>query len=57
MNSLKCPLCCEIFDNSNRLPLILPKCGHTYCKDCIKKNFKQENQFQCLSDGITYLDT
>ena len=36
MNSLKCPLCCEIFDNDFRLPIILPRCGHTYCKDCLK---------------------
>ena len=31
-----CSLCHAIYDTYYHLPLVLPKCGHTFCQKCIQ---------------------
>ena len=31
-----CTLCLCQFDKEDHLPLMLPKCGHTFCTKCIQ---------------------
>ena len=30
----ECSLCCELYDENKRKPLVLVPCGHTLCKVC-----------------------
>lgn len=47
----KCKLCQKMFDLSAHYPLILPKCGHTVCRLCLKSKIQPEkNQFFICSD-------
>lgn len=32
-NNLDCPICSDLFE----CPIVLPSCGHTFCKSCIIK--------------------
>ncbi len=51
-----CKLCQENFDLNNNQPLILPKCGHTFCFKCIKNLIKQNpKNLVCPEDRINYL--
>lgn len=34
-----CPVCFEEYSESV-IPLVLPKCGHTFCKECIRQSLK-----------------
>ena len=34
---IQCDECKENFNKHNRVPKILPKCGHTLCLQCIKE--------------------
>ena len=54
MNFPKCKVCETTFNLKNFRPLILPKCGHTYCFDCIEKNIKSNNYMICPLDKIDY---
>ena len=38
----ECPICMEIYDPSNKKPLIL-QCGHTLCKQCLLSMGKMAN--------------
>ena len=40
---LKCPICRERYDISNKSPRILP-CHHSFCFACITKCFEKEAQ-------------
>lgn len=37
-DSVLCPICCEIMDLPERMPITLFPCGHTICKSCFEKN-------------------
>ena len=36
MDIPNCKICTNPFDLFDKLPLILPYCGHTYCKACLQ---------------------
>ena len=53
MDLLKCKLCQKSFDNRDNKPLVLPKCGHTFCEECIYRR-TDRNKFTCTLDGSKY---
>jgi hypothetical protein len=54
MNSIKCNLCNQNFNNFEKKPLILPKCGHTFCKTCLEARLKSKERYLCPEDEIEY---
>ena len=38
LEEIQCPLCKEQFSEKNRVPLLLPDCGHSYCEQCIEEH-------------------
>ena len=45
---LNCKICFEVFNTSNRKPIIVMLCGHTFCLECVDKLKKQD--FICPND-------
>ncbi|XP_063595985.1 histone-lysine N-methyltransferase 2D-like [Penaeus indicus] len=47
--ALTCSVCFESYGEGERKPLMLPSCGHTFCKQCVHGIIASENkgQFQC----------
>jgi len=39
---LACEICYHLYNTSDRLPLILKECGHTFCSPCILNQLKKE---------------
>ncbi|CAL4089261.1 unnamed protein product, partial [Meganyctiphanes norvegica] len=35
MEELTCPVCREDYDEGSSVPVVLPLCGHTYCRACL----------------------
>lgn len=35
IEEIKCPLCAEFYDENEKVPLLLPECGHSFCLKCI----------------------
>lgn len=42
-----CPVCFYNFHNTRHLPLLLPNCGHTICKPCLKDIKHKSDKFCC----------
>ena len=42
-----CPICCNHFQYSKNIPLLLPSCGHTICDLCLKSIKDVFSSFQC----------
>lgn len=42
---LNCPICYERFDQAERLPRVIPICGHTLCSFCLVKVLKNSSTF------------
>ena len=38
LEEIQCPLCKQQFNAKDRVPLLLPNCGHSYCLQCIEEN-------------------
>ena len=53
MEITKCKLCGRVFDHLDRKPLVLPKCGHTFCQECIYSRVNND-RFSCPSDLTDY---
>lgn len=34
--AFECGICALVFNNSSRVPIIL-ECGHSFCKDCLRR--------------------
>ena len=43
---LECIICKEFYDIKDRKPLVL-LCGHTFCKQCISKDFLINKKIRC----------
>ncbi|XP_042868337.1 RING finger protein 207-like [Penaeus japonicus] len=52
-SALVCGICLSEFDATLRRPLILPKCGHTYCRICVK-NLAAHGEVTCPSCRCLY---
>ena len=42
-----CPVCFYNYHNTRHTPLLLPSCGHTVCKPCLKDIRDKSNKFCC----------
>lgn len=40
IEEIKCPLCSQIYNESDRMPMLLPDCGHSFCISCITECFE-----------------
>ncbi|XP_018586702.2 zinc-binding protein A33-like [Scleropages formosus] len=40
---LSCPMCCDIY----RDPVVLLKCSHSFCKDCLEKYWEEKSSREC----------
>lgn len=56
MDIPNCKICSDSFNLTTNLPIILPVCGHTFCKKCVgvlwEKNKK--NKIICPEDNKEY---
>jgi len=52
---LTCKLCGNDYNKTDRLPKLLPKCGHTMCSTCILKILTTRSQITCSSCNLTSL--
>ncbi|KAK8404834.1 hypothetical protein O3P69_001434 [Scylla paramamosain] len=41
-----CPLCSELYDEEEYQPVLLPRCGHTFCRPCLT-TIKCKGHFPC----------
>jgi hypothetical protein len=56
MDFPKCKGCEKKFDLKKYQPLILPKCGHTYCSVCISNQINKNGFMICPMDKQSYRD-
>ncbi|KAK8741358.1 hypothetical protein OTU49_002625 [Cherax quadricarinatus] len=47
MEVLTCSVCSEVFDGDVREPVMLPQCGHTFCRPCLLNLQDTEPAFKC----------
>ncbi|XP_071539482.1 uncharacterized protein [Panulirus ornatus] len=47
MEDLICPVCSEEFEGGMREPLVLPQCGHTFCRPCLLNLQDTDPAFKC----------
>ena len=38
LEEIQCTLCRQQYNTKDRVPLLLPNCGHSYCLKCIEEN-------------------
>lgn len=50
IEEIKCPLCAEFYDENEKVPLLLPECGHSFCLKCIINEFEQVKDQQNIYD-------
>ncbi|XP_050715982.1 titin-like isoform X3 [Eriocheir sinensis] len=43
---LLCPMCSELYDEEEQQPILLPRCGHTFCRPCLI-SVKGKGHFPC----------
>ena len=57
MDLPNCKICQSPFDLYDALPIILPVCGHTFCKNCLAKQLKHnKHTIVCPDDSQEYKD-
>ena len=47
---MNCEICFEKFDGDERYPLVMKKCGHSMCKECVDdldKSGGDRKRFKC----------
>jgi RING-type zinc-finger len=50
-NEMMCLMCLEDFDDDgDKLPRMLPECGHSVCSSCIVSRLKQNDPIRCPED-------
>lgn len=54
----KCKICSNKFDSRLHRPIILPKCGHTYCRKCLLQSYAESSYYSitCPEDNKKYED-
>lgn len=53
-DELTCTKCKSMFNTADKLPRLLPECGHTFCAACISALLKSSAPgaaFLCPEDG------
>lgn len=40
IEEITCLLCSEVYNETNKIPILLPDCGHSFCYSCIKDCFE-----------------
>ncbi|CAL4125533.1 unnamed protein product, partial [Meganyctiphanes norvegica] len=48
MEDLQCAVCSEDYEASTREPVMLPSCGHTFCRPCLA-NLESNGPLDCPS--------
>lgn len=51
--ALDCPICLESYNLVDKLPKILPECGHTICRKCLTKFLQDESTKRCPFDNLS----
>ena len=51
LEEIKCPICSNTFNEKERLPILLPSCGHSYCLSCLRD--EQHNTSSEEEDDLT----
>ncbi|XP_068247550.1 uncharacterized protein [Palaemon carinicauda] len=54
--ALTCGICQSAFDSGHRRPIILPRCGHTFCRICIKE-LSARGDIMCPFCRVKYPNT
>ena len=49
IEEIKCPLCAYLYDEADRIPILLPDCGHSFCRGCIQDCFDLMKQDHALA--------
>ncbi len=44
---IECDKCGDEFNHSNKIPKLLPKCGHTICLKCISEQNILQSSIKC----------
>lgn len=44
---LCCEVCYDAYNTNDNQPLLIPACGHTFCKSCVGTILKNEGEFRC----------
>lgn len=44
---LKCIYCGLFFDCEQRVPMMIPTCGHSICKQCLQQKIETKENFLC----------
>ncbi len=56
-SELTCTKCETMFNKADKMPRLLPECGHTLCTGCISALMKtlQNGSFVCPEDGYFFV--
>lgn len=51
---LSCPICYGEFDQAEKVPRIIPECGHTFCSTCLETLLKTQGSLRCPLDKKSF---
>ena len=51
MNELLCSICNLEFNLEEKMPRLLPDCGHSFCQSCVEQLIKNSKEPSCPEDG------
>lgn len=40
IEEIQCSLCKQLYNEGEKIPILLPDCGHSFCKTCIYDCFE-----------------
>ena len=53
---MSCRHCKTAFNLTNKIPRILPQCGHSMCQECIYSHIvKSKGGYECPVDGVLFI--
>lgn len=50
LDEIKCALCSQLYNEHDRMPILLPDCGHSFCFACIQACFEILRHDQATRD-------